>query len=203
MMEVKRVDHVLVSDTDHVLLGIISDRDCEQRKGKRAADIMTAEPVSVDADSDLSPAVTMLVRKRITCLPVTSDGKLIGILTTTDFLMALQCALHTLSNVADQFTGSSGDSPLAGKAKEMRLNSDGAESITRHEPGRGVTAGGHHKPDFRQYSCKALHSGYAESWVFVPACLHGLQPQPRPATTVRRWPAVMGEWTRETVIGAN
>lgn len=104
LMELKKVRHIMVSEADGTLLGTVTDKDCAKRSGKRASDVMTTDPITLDADSDFAPAVTMLIRRRVSCLPVTSNGKLAGILTTTDFLMALQCALHTLGNVVEHLS---------------------------------------------------------------------------------------------------
>ena len=41
------------------------------------------------------PAVTMLIQKQVSCLPVVSgDGELHGILTSSDMMLTLQCCLQ-------------------------------------------------------------------------------------------------------------
>ena len=95
----KKLRHMLVCDGDR-LLGIISDRDLARKSGRTAADVMTESPMSVPPDTLLSPAVTLMMRKRISCLPVVEDGHLCGLFTTTDLIMTLQCAFQLLEKVA-------------------------------------------------------------------------------------------------------
>ncbi|MEX2186539.1 MAG: CBS domain-containing protein [Pirellulales bacterium] len=101
LMAEKKLRHMLVCDGGR-LLGIISDRDLSAKKGRAAADYMTPSPLSVPSDTLLSPAVTLMMRKRISCLPVVDEGKLCGLFTTTDLIMTLQCAFQLLEKVAPQ-----------------------------------------------------------------------------------------------------
>jgi acetoin utilization protein AcuB len=98
-MAEKKLRHMLVCEGDR-LLGIISDRDLARKSGRTAADVMTESPMSVPPDTLLSPAVTLMMRKRISCLPVVEDGHLCGLFTTTDLIMTLQCAFQLLEKVA-------------------------------------------------------------------------------------------------------
>ena len=91
--------HLLVCQ-DERLLGVISDRDLAKR-GRCAADVMTRKPVTVESETPLSPAVTMMMRKRISCLPVVEGEKLVGLFTTTDLIMTLQCAFQLLQNASE------------------------------------------------------------------------------------------------------
>ncbi len=101
-MKADRVRHLLVRDNSGRLVGIISDRDVYSRSGKTAADFMTPDPITINHDAPLAPALTMLVRKRISCLPVVREGGLCGVLTTTDVVLALQCILHVLEGLGGQ-----------------------------------------------------------------------------------------------------
>ncbi len=103
MMKEKRVRHMMVRDNQK-LVGIISDRDLAKASAKTAADLMTADPLSVEPDTLINPAITLLVQKRISCLPVVKNQHLMGVLTTTDLMMALQCTLQVLNKVAVQIT---------------------------------------------------------------------------------------------------
>jgi len=51
--------------------------------------VLTATP-----DTPLNPAITFLLNENISCLPVVDDGRLCGVLTTTDLVLTLQCTLQ-------------------------------------------------------------------------------------------------------------
>ena len=48
----------------------------------------------------MSPAITLMLDRHISCLPVVKDGVLVGVLTSTDLMMALQCTLKILGQLA-------------------------------------------------------------------------------------------------------
>lgn len=79
-------------------MGIISDRDLD-RAGRTAANLMTPNPVAIDATMEISPAATLMIYRRISALPVVKEGRLCGLLTTTDLTLTLQCALRVLQTV--------------------------------------------------------------------------------------------------------
>ena len=99
LMARRRLRHVLVCDSNR-LVGIISDRDLHSRPAATASDVMTANPLNVSPDSLVGPAITLIVKNRISCLPVVSDDRLLGVLTTTDLLFALQSVLQTLQRLS-------------------------------------------------------------------------------------------------------
>jgi CBS domain-containing protein len=66
---------------------------------KDVSQIMTRDPFTVKRDTPLSVAVAKIVSKRINCLPVLDDeGKVCGILTSTDLLKAYQKLLESLES---------------------------------------------------------------------------------------------------------
>lgn len=89
----QRLRHLLVSDSDGRLIGLISDRDVLRRNGIFAKQVMSRDPISVAPNAKLVDAISLILEKRISCIPVVEDGRPIGILTTTDLLMTLQCVL--------------------------------------------------------------------------------------------------------------
>lgn len=97
-----RIRHILVCDDDSKLLGIISNRDfCNHAKTKvRARCVMTANPATVSPNTTISVAITMMMEKNISCLPVVENGRVKGVLTTTDLMLSLQCTLQILMKVA-------------------------------------------------------------------------------------------------------
>jgi len=98
MMNRQGVHHVLVVDGDQKLLGVISDRDMK-RPAKNAFELMTPQPVSVSPHDLASPAISLMMDRRISCLPVVNaEGVVVGVLTGTDLLMGFQCVLQALSS---------------------------------------------------------------------------------------------------------
>lgn len=96
----KQIRHVLITDAAGRVVGVVSDRDLSVRDGQTAADIMTADPVTAASDMLVGPAMTTMLDKRVHCLPVIDDGKPCGMLTSSDLLIALQCALQLLAKAS-------------------------------------------------------------------------------------------------------
>jgi len=103
LMNNNKLRHLLVCDGDQ-LVGIISDRDTSRTDAVTAGQMMTPNPICVEHDTQINPAVTMLLRRRISCLPVKENDRLCGVLTTTDLMMALQCTFRVLTKVAAEVT---------------------------------------------------------------------------------------------------
>jgi len=59
-----------------------------------AADIMTPNPVTVDASDDVSEASLLMIRHGISGLPVTKGALLVGIITKTDIVKAIAAELN-------------------------------------------------------------------------------------------------------------
>lgn len=76
------------------LLGIVTDRDIvgavaeDADRTPTAADLMTRDPDTVDAETDISNAVDWLNATGYRHLPVTTDGQLVGIISIKDLLWA-------------------------------------------------------------------------------------------------------------------
>jgi CBS domain-containing protein len=75
------------------LVGVVTDRDLRLFAGKladtEASDVMTAAPPSVTPDTSLHKAAQLLKEHKLDSLPVIEDERLVGIITTTDVLGAL------------------------------------------------------------------------------------------------------------------
>jgi len=99
----KHIRHVLVLDAYGDLCGVITKRDLFRGAvlrslgyGQRAEQMllakllvkeaMTEDPVTVEPGASLTEAARILIDKGIGCLPVTEDGKLVGILTEGDYV---------------------------------------------------------------------------------------------------------------------
>jgi acetoin utilization protein AcuB len=75
------------------LVGIITERDLRAHRGPfqtiLAASAMSANPITVSLNDSAEDATRLLIKHKIGGLPVVEAGKLIGIVTTTDLLVAL------------------------------------------------------------------------------------------------------------------
>src|SRR3989344_5678619 len=95
MMTSNHVGSLVVMEKDKVA-GIITDRDvlmavAEGRKKMdelQAKTIMSKNIISVQADSQIKDAVEKMLDNDIKKLPVIDSGKLVGILTTSDIVIA-------------------------------------------------------------------------------------------------------------------
>ena len=97
--------HLPIVDGER-LVGIISDRDVQRLTPSLLSKItqdeynavfentpldrvMTRDPLTVTPATPLREAAAILHEKRLGCLPVVEDGRLVGILTVTDLLGVL------------------------------------------------------------------------------------------------------------------
>ena len=98
MMATRSFHHMLVVNEDERLQGVISDRDVLRALSrtpdwskKSVAEIMNPDSITTTPDSGISAAVRLMLENRINCLPVMGpDGRVAGILTTTDLLKAYE-----------------------------------------------------------------------------------------------------------------
>ena len=96
LMDKKRIHHVLVEDDAHSLVGLVSYRSVVRLMAEgfdRSTDdapavktIMARDPVSVAPDTPTLEAIDLMRQHGVTCLPVVSEGKLVGIVSESDFM---------------------------------------------------------------------------------------------------------------------
>jgi acetoin utilization protein AcuB len=87
------IRHLLVVD-DGRLVGIVSDRDLKGARGEPAVgDIMTRAVIAVAPDAPVEEAGHLMVREKISALPVTLGERVVGIVTETDVLRLFVRAL--------------------------------------------------------------------------------------------------------------
>ena len=104
-MKLFQIHHVPVVDGEK-LVGVVSHRDMLSMMHSRlqpfaspedrdtfehtfVINAMTRDPVSVAPELTLANAVRIMQERRVGCLPVVSDGKLVGLLTESDLLRVL------------------------------------------------------------------------------------------------------------------
>ncbi len=93
-----RFRHLLVVDTESRLAGVISDRDLlrfmirePHWNSTTVAEVMRPHPVTVRPETPLSTAIAEMLTRHINCLPVVDgEGRVCGILTSTDLLRTFQ-----------------------------------------------------------------------------------------------------------------
>ncbi len=103
VMNLGRIRHMPVVEADGTLAGIVSQRDMfrgalskllgfgEVAQSKVIAtllvkDVMTTDPHTIGPDALLSEAAKILYENKYGCLVVVEDGKIVGILTESDFV---------------------------------------------------------------------------------------------------------------------
>jgi CBS domain-containing protein len=95
LMDWQRIRHVLIEDTQHRLVGLISHRTLLRHMAERTevedggvpvCDIMVEDPISVQPDMPTVEAVKLMRRHQIGALPVVREDHLVGIITERDFI---------------------------------------------------------------------------------------------------------------------
>jgi CBS domain-containing protein len=95
LMEWRYVRHVPVEDDSGHLLGLVSHRQLLRlvarggRDGQTSMvrDIMHSNPLSVAPETTTVEAIRIMREKRLSCLPVVKNGKLVGLVTEYDLIM--------------------------------------------------------------------------------------------------------------------
>jgi acetoin utilization protein AcuB len=105
LMERGGFRRVPVVDSD-TLVGIITDRDIRAHAGylesTKITAAMTSDPKTVTPRMSVEDAARLMISHKIGGLPVVEDGKLVGILTTTDVLKAFLKVEAATQSFADE-----------------------------------------------------------------------------------------------------
>jgi CBS domain-containing protein len=103
VMRLGRIRHLPVLDDDGLLVGIVSQRDLFRGALARALgygahaqqkllgqllvkEVMTNDPISIAPDAPLAEAARLMLERKVGALPVVEAGRLVGILTESDFV---------------------------------------------------------------------------------------------------------------------
>lgn len=104
-MEEARIRHLPIVDARGCLVGVVSERDVSRardvihasegrRQSLRLGDIMQTDVLKAPPELPAHEAAAMMIEHKIGMLPVVeSDGRLVGIVTETDFLEVAREAL--------------------------------------------------------------------------------------------------------------
>jgi len=95
LMDQKQLRHVLIEDTGHNLVGIVSYRSLvrllaeggvRQDEPLAVSKIMSSDPLSVAPETPTMEAIELMREHRVSALPVLKDGKLVGLVTEQSFM---------------------------------------------------------------------------------------------------------------------
>lgn len=105
LMAREKIRHLLVTNADRTLEGIVTDRDIRLNLPSRATslsvweinhlltkltveEVMTRSVITVGPDQPARDGAQLMIDRKIGALPVVEDGHLIGIVTETDLVRA-------------------------------------------------------------------------------------------------------------------
>jgi acetoin utilization protein AcuB len=107
LMERNHFRHLPVLNSEGQLVGILRDRDCrtalnsphilrerwqdeELAESLRVRTLMSPAPVVIEPDADADEAARLMLDNHISCLPVILGETVVGIVTTSDILVAFR-----------------------------------------------------------------------------------------------------------------
>jgi CBS domain-containing protein len=95
-----------VVEGDNRLVGMISERDVRQHLGylaqTRVNAAMASRPISIPESETAESAAKLMLQHKIGGLPVTNDGRVVGIVSTTDLLKALLNVVQAAGDILKQ-----------------------------------------------------------------------------------------------------
>jgi CBS domain-containing protein len=112
MMDWRKIRYMPVEDKEGKLVGLITSRillrhynNMKEGKSKKhtlVKDVMIEAPLSVNPETTILKAMTMMREHTLGCLPVVKNEELIGIITEMDFLRITSRLLERLDNKGDK-----------------------------------------------------------------------------------------------------
>lgn len=96
----------LVIVDDGKLVGIITDSDMKgvvanglDAKKTKVSDVMTRRVITVEHHKSIDYAIEIMSERSIKRLPVTNEGKLVGLVSVSDIVVVVPSMVHTVSNM--------------------------------------------------------------------------------------------------------
>ncbi|MEO1266643.1 MAG: CBS domain-containing protein [Myxococcota bacterium] len=96
VMDWHRVQHILVEDSDHHLVGVVTQQHLlkamihaegdEALRSRAVSKLMEPDPITITPDTLTLHAIRLMRKHSVSCLPVVQNGKLVGMITERDFL---------------------------------------------------------------------------------------------------------------------
>ena len=94
VMSQHNIGSLLVLD-DEKLVGILTERDVlnlvargENLDEVKVKDVMSRDVITIESDKKIEDAVDLMLKHKIKKLPVMESGKIVGIITTSDIIVA-------------------------------------------------------------------------------------------------------------------
>ena len=97
IMDWRNIRHVPVENEAGEVTGLVCSKNLVRHfsklnnngEEKSVKDIMCTEILSIGSDTSIMDAITLLRKNKIGCLPIVEQGRLVGIVTETDFVRVL------------------------------------------------------------------------------------------------------------------
>ncbi len=98
LMKDNDVGSVLIVENGGMLKGIVTDRDIalnvaadsKDSRSTSISEVMTPNPNTINSDEDIESALKIMSKGNIRRLPVTQNGKLVGLLSSADLAVELK-----------------------------------------------------------------------------------------------------------------
>jgi len=91
LMNAEGIRHLPIVEAGY-LIGMLTEREIRPHAGfldsTRVNAAMVADPVAIAPSARVADAATLMLERKVRALPVVADGRLVGIITTTDILRA-------------------------------------------------------------------------------------------------------------------
>jgi CBS domain-containing protein len=104
-----RIGCLVIVRGDNQIVGIVTERDllervlekCRDPKKTRISEVMSKQVMTGTPDMDLLEAARLMFKLKVKKLPITDDGRLVGILTVTDIARAASVDEKTVQLVEE------------------------------------------------------------------------------------------------------